>query len=109
MFPKLITYDDAIDRLSWAEAVDALRAGHLRPKAQVDDMFLGPADATLLSRGAFIDGLGFHIPKDYIYAAMGFSVFVEGLNLRARRRRQAPIELRPTFVKEEADEMSTGG
>jgi len=55
------------------------------------------------------DGLGFHIPKDYIYAAMGFSVFVEGLNLRARRRRQAPIELRPTFVKEEADEMSAGG
>jgi predicted tellurium resistance membrane protein TerC len=54
------------------------------------------------------DGLGFHIPKDYIYAAMGFSVFVEGLNLRARRRRQAPIELRPTFVKEAADGASAG-
>jgi predicted tellurium resistance membrane protein TerC len=55
------------------------------------------------------DGLGFHIPKDYIYAAMAFSVFVELLNLRARRRRTAPIELRPTFVKEEADPTSTGG
>jgi predicted tellurium resistance membrane protein TerC len=54
------------------------------------------------------DGLGFHIPKDTIYAAMAFSVFVEALNLRARRRRQAPIELRPTFVKEEADEASPG-
>ena len=28
------------------------------------------------------DGFGFHIPKGYIYAAMGFSVFVEALNLR---------------------------
>ncbi|HEX5147904.1 MAG TPA: TerC family protein [Candidatus Limnocylindrales bacterium] len=54
------------------------------------------------------DGLGVHIPKDYIYAAMGFSVFVEALNLRARRRRQAPIELRPTFVKDEADGTSAG-
>ena len=61
MYPTLITYDDAIDRLSWTEAVDALRAGHLRPKAQVADMFLGPAAATLLSRGAFIDGLGYGV------------------------------------------------
>ncbi len=51
------------------------------------------------------DGLGFHIPKEYIYAAMAFSVFVEALNLRARRRR-TPVELRPTFVKEEANEAS---
>jgi predicted tellurium resistance membrane protein TerC len=55
------------------------------------------------------DGLGVHIPKDYIYAAMAFSVFVEFLNLRARRRRRAPIELRPTFVKEEPDPGSAGG
>ena len=33
------------------------------------------------------DGLGFHVPKGYIYAAMGFSAFVEGLNMMARRRR----------------------
>jgi predicted tellurium resistance membrane protein TerC len=49
------------------------------------------------------DGLGFHIPKEYIYTAMAFSVFVEALNLRARRRR-TPVELRPTFVKDGADE-----
>ena len=51
------------------------------------------------------DGLGFHIPKEYIYAAMAFSVFVEALNLRARRRR-VPVELRPTFVKEEEDQAA---
>ena len=49
MHPRLITYDQMIARLSWTEAVEALRAGHLRPKAQVADMFLGPADATLLA------------------------------------------------------------
>jgi len=35
------------------------------------------------------EGLEFHIPKGYIYFAMGFSVFVEMLNLRARRNRHA--------------------
>ena len=49
------------------------------------------------------DGFGFHIDKAYIYAAMGFSVLVEGLNLRSRRKRPKPVELRPTFVKEEAE------
>jgi predicted tellurium resistance membrane protein TerC len=49
------------------------------------------------------DGFGFHIDKAYIYAAMGFSVFVEALNLRSRRKRAVPVELRPTFVKEEAE------
>lgn len=33
------------------------------------------------------DGMGFHVPKGYIYAAMGFSALVEGLNMLARRRR----------------------
>lgn len=32
------------------------------------------------------DGLGFHIPKGYIYFSMAFAVFVELLNLRVRRR-----------------------
>jgi predicted tellurium resistance membrane protein TerC len=40
------------------------------------------------------EGFDFHIPKGYIYFAMAFSVMVEMLNLRLRRRVQAPIELR---------------
>lgn len=35
------------------------------------------------------DGFGVHIPKGYIYAAMGFSVFVELLNIAGRRKRVA--------------------
>jgi predicted tellurium resistance membrane protein TerC len=31
------------------------------------------------------DGLGMHIPKGYIYFAMGFSIFVEMINLRVRK------------------------
>jgi predicted tellurium resistance membrane protein TerC len=38
------------------------------------------------------DGVGFHIPKGYIYAAISFSVAVEALNqLSARRRSRARI------------------
>lgn len=33
------------------------------------------------------DGLGFHIPKGYTYFAMGFSLLVELLNLRMRKRK----------------------
>ncbi|MBB6307872.1 TerC family protein [Xanthobacter tagetidis] len=32
------------------------------------------------------EGFGAHVPKGYIYAAMAFSAFVEGLNMMARRR-----------------------
>ena len=33
------------------------------------------------------DGFGFHIPHGYVYSAMGFSAFVEGLNYFARSAR----------------------
>ncbi|MCA0027056.1 MULTISPECIES: TerC family protein [unclassified Mesorhizobium] len=35
------------------------------------------------------DGMGYHVPKGYIYAAMGFSALVEGLNMLARNRKKA--------------------
>jgi len=38
------------------------------------------------------DGLGMHVPKGYIYFAMGFSVFVEMINLRLRGS-PAPVTL----------------
>jgi predicted tellurium resistance membrane protein TerC len=38
------------------------------------------------------DGLGAHVPKGYIYAAMGFSALVEGLNMAARRARRKRLE-----------------
>lgn len=35
------------------------------------------------------DGMGYHVPKGYIYAAMGFSALVEGLNMLARKRKRS--------------------
>lgn len=43
------------------------------------------------------DGFGQHIPRGYIYFAMGFSVFVEMLNLRLRRSHVPPLELRQPY------------
>lgn len=40
------------------------------------------------------DGLGLHIPRGYIYFAMAFSLMVEMLNLKIRKRRASPIVLR---------------
>jgi predicted tellurium resistance membrane protein TerC len=56
----------------------------------------------LIGMSLIAEGWELHIPKGYIYFAMGFSVFVEALNLRLRRRRvtAAPVELRPTYVKD---------
>jgi predicted tellurium resistance membrane protein TerC len=45
----------------------------------------------LLMIGAMLiaDGFGYHIPRGYIYAAMGFSALVETLNMMARKRKDA--------------------
>jgi len=35
------------------------------------------------------DGLGFHIPKGYVYFAVAYAILVEALNMVARRKRKA--------------------
>ncbi|MGH8616581.1 MAG: TerC family protein [Burkholderiales bacterium] len=40
------------------------------------------------------EGLHFHVPKGYIYFAMAFSLGVEMLNIRLRRRMEKPVQLR---------------
>ena len=44
------------------------------------------------------DGVGFHIPKGYIYFAMGFSIFVETINLRVRPA-HAPVKLHEPYIE----------
>ena len=42
------------------------------------------------------DGMGVHVPKGYIYAAMAFSGLIEGLNMLARRaQHKRPLRKRP--------------
>jgi predicted tellurium resistance membrane protein TerC len=40
------------------------------------------------------EGMGFHVPKGYIYAAMAFSALVEVLNMFARRKRERDRQLK---------------
>ncbi|MSO31057.1 MAG: TerC family protein [Acidobacteria bacterium] len=44
------------------------------------------------------DGLGMHVPKGYIYFAMGFSVFVEMINLRVRHGQ--PVKLHQPYASD---------
>jgi predicted tellurium resistance membrane protein TerC len=53
----------------------------------------------LIGVSLIAEGLDHHIPKGYIYFAMAFSVFVEMLNLRMRKREMAPVELREPYVE----------
>ena len=43
------------------------------------------------------DGLGMHVPKGYIYFAMGFSVFVEMINMRVRKS-GSPVKLHQPYT-----------
>src|SRR6185295_10868325 len=43
----------------------------------------------LIGLSLIAEGLGQHVPKGYIYFAMGFSVFVEMINLRVRSKTSA--------------------
>ncbi len=43
------------------------------------------------------EGIGFEIPKGYIYFAMAFSISVEMLNIRLRKKSVKPVHLRPTM------------
>jgi predicted tellurium resistance membrane protein TerC len=48
----------------------------------------------LIGFSLIIEGMHQHIPKGYIYFAMAFSVFVEMLNLKMRKKKAEPIKLR---------------
>ena len=59
----------------------------------------------LIGLSLILEGLHRHIPKGYIYFAMGFSLFVEAINLRAGRKRaekaaaakEEPVHLRERY------------
>ena len=51
----------------------------------------------LIGLSLLAEGFDHHIPKGYIYFAMGFSVFVEAINLRIRPK-TAPVHLHEPYV-----------
>ena len=50
----------------------------------------------LIGLSLLLEGFDQHIPKGYIYFAMGFSVFVEMINLRLRKKSK-PVELHERY------------
>ena len=54
---------------------------------------------TMIGVALIADGLDLHIPKGYIYFAMAFSVIVEMLNLRVRKKRE-PVHLHKAMSEE---------
>ncbi len=57
--PPFFGYAATIGQLNWLGAVEALRGGHALPVAQIKDVFLGPPTGTMVSRSAYIQGLGY--------------------------------------------------
>ena len=53
----------------------------------------------LIGMSLVAEGFDHHIPKGYIYFAMGFSVFVEAMNLRIRKK-AVPVNLRDAYVRD---------
>jgi predicted tellurium resistance membrane protein TerC len=53
----------------------------------------------LIGLSLIAEGFGQHVPKGYIYFAMGFSVFVEMINLRMRKKAHA-VQLRRSLPDE---------
>ncbi len=53
----------------------------------------------LIGLSLLLEGFDHHVPKGYIYFAMGFSVFVEMINLRLRKA--APVQLHERYSEEE--------
>ena len=53
----------------------------------------------LIGLSLIAEGFGQHVPKGYIYFAMGFSIFVEMINLRMRSKMR-PVHLRRNLPKE---------
>ena len=53
----------------------------------------------LIGLTLIVEAFDVHVPKGYIYFAMGFSVFVELLNMRLRRK-SSPVQLHERYVPE---------
>ena len=62
----------------------------------------------LIGLSLVADGFGRHIEKGYIYFAMGFSVFVEMINIRIRKKRP-PVVLRYPYTEERPEGSKAQG
>ena len=62
-----VPFDQGDAVLDWLALTDALAHGHTRPKAEIKDSFLYRGKDTVLSRAAWIDGLGIAVKTATIF------------------------------------------
>ena len=62
-----ISFDEGEALLDWIALTDALATGHDLPKTEIGDTFLYRGKDTLLSRAAWIDGLGIAVKSATIF------------------------------------------
>ena len=55
------------------------------------------------------DGFGHHIPKGYVYGAMAFGLAIEMLNIKMRKAKAAPVDLREAYEPETEAHCPTCG
>ena len=67
MTPPFISFDDMDRRLNWTQITDAIVEGHKLPKAEIADSFLYRGTDTLLTRNAWIHGLGILTKSATVY------------------------------------------
>ncbi|QFT79035.1 ornithine cyclodeaminase [Roseovarius sp. THAF27] len=64
---SIIPFDEGEALLDWLALCDTFEAGHERPKAEIGDTFLYRNPDTLLSRSAWIDGMGLAVKSATIF------------------------------------------
>ena len=77
-----------------AEAISAFIRRHPTVKMLALSFLL------LIGMALVAEGFGQHIPKAYLYFAMGFSIFVEMLNLRVGKKQVKPVKLRGSMPED---------
>lgn len=66
-----ISFEAGEKLLDWIALTDALAQGHTRPKAEIGDTFLYRDPDTLLSRAAWIDGMGMAVKSATVFPRNG--------------------------------------
>jgi predicted tellurium resistance membrane protein TerC len=84
--------------MAFAETVSAFIERHPTVKMLALSFLL------LIGLTLLVEGLGHHVPKGYVYFAMGFAIFVEFLNLRVRSSGKPPVVLHQPYSEGSANE-----
>lgn len=106
---SIITAVGMVDRLEVMIAAVILSVGLMMVFASTIGRFVSDHPTIKMLALSFLvvvgvtliaEGFDHHVPKGYIYFAMAFSIGVEMLNIRMRKRAKKPAELHAAYVRE---------